>query len=237
MRFKRRPIVRVLLRTLFMRGVRVHQDRIAAAGRPLDGIRRRRGNPSRHRRLQGLRQNFDIVKGMKTTIVVQRFLAPCLQDDFHVFPEPRIGFVAADAEYFHFLAVETATRAPVHAATGEVVQQRHFFRQAQRMVEGGQADAGTDAQVFGGIRDVHAHEVNGRADAVGGEMMFRQPDGIVASTIHDLHAVEGAAVNGGERHAAAGPAKELQYGELHLLVPRRRRIGSANALAIINPRV
>ena len=169
---------------------------------------------------------------METTGVVQRFLAPCLQNDLHVFSEPRIGFVATDAEHFHFLAVESAARAPVHAAAGEVVQQSHFFRQAQGMVEGGQTNAGTDAQVFRGIRDVHAHEVNGRADAVGREMMFRQPDGIVASTVHDLHPVEGATVDGGKRHAAARPAKELQDAELHSLVPCQRRTRSAKALAI-----
>ena len=130
-------------------------------------------------------------------------------------PETSVRVVALDAEYPHLRGVEAPPRAPVDAAAGQVVEQRHLFRQTKRVVEGGEADAGPDPQFAGDVGGVHAHDVHRRAHAVGGEVVFGEPDGIVPGTVHDPNPVQRPVVDGCQRHAATGPTEELEDGELH----------------------
>jgi hypothetical protein len=83
------------------------------------------------------------------------------------------------------------------------------------MIEGRQRYRGADSQALRTRCDVRAHHVYRGADAVGAEVMFRQPDCVVAASLHHIDALEGALVHGLERYAFARPAEELQHGELH----------------------
>ena len=48
--------------------------------------------------------------------------------------------------------------------------------------------------------------------------MLGEPDAVVAGFLHDVDAVEGALVDGGQGDSASGPAEELEDAELHLAV-------------------
>ena len=91
------------------------------------------------------------------------------------------------------------------------------------MVEGGQRNRRPDAQVARAVRDVHAHDMHRGADAVAGEVVLGEPDGVVAGPVHDVDALEGAVVDGRELHAPFGPAEELQHPDLHDQLTRRAR--------------
>src|SRR5262245_13091034 len=54
-----------------------------------------------------------------------------------------------------------------------------------------------------------------RTDAVAGEVVLGEPDGVVAGAVHHVDALEGALVDGLERDPPLGPAEELEHRDLH----------------------
>ena len=53
------------------------------------------------------------------------------------------------------------------------------------------------------------------ADAVGREMMFRQPDCVIARLVHDFHPLEGPLIHGCKGNTPPRPTKKLQYAKFH----------------------
>ena len=209
------PVRAVLLAEFAVGSVGVHEDGVTLAGRPLDGLRRGRCDPHRRMRLlQGLRQDLDVPQAVEPAVIVEALVAPRPQHDIHVLAKAGVRLFPRDAEHLELLRVKAPARAPVHAPARQHVEQGHLFRQPGGMVERGEGDPGPDAQVLRDAGDVHAHQVHRRTDAVGREVMLRQPDRVVARTVHDADPVECPLVYGRKGDAPLLPTEELEDAEL-----------------------
>jgi hypothetical protein len=70
-------------------------------------------------------------------------------------------------------------------------------------------------QFFGARRGIRAHHRNRWTDAVIIEVMFGEPDGVVAAAIHNLDSFQRALVYEGQRYAPIRPTEKLKNAKFH----------------------
>src|SRR5205814_3268030 len=117
-----------LLRKLRMSAMRIHEDRKAAARRPIDCALGGRCHPDRWMRaLHGLRQHFDRVALKVRPLIAQSFLGPSPQHNLDVLPEPCRALVRRDSESRELATCKAASSAPVDAAAREHIKQRDLL--------------------------------------------------------------------------------------------------------------
>jgi len=167
--------------------------------------------------LHGFRQDLDIFKIPEFSVPIEPVTGPCGVDDFDGFVKTSSTFFDGHSKYLELDRIEAPACAPVHAATRENIEEGYLFCEPQRMIEGSQRYRHTNTDVPGLIGDVHAHHVDGGADAVSAEVMLGKPDSIVSRVIHDMNSLHGALVDGGQRHSPFRPTEELEDSELHFL--------------------
>ena len=167
------------------------------------------------RRLERLRQHLDVLVLVEFPLVRQPLIGPGFQHDIDGLMEPRRAFLAGDAERRELTAFEAAARAPVDPAAGQNVQQRHFFRQPQRVIKRRQRHGRADAQSFGPRRRHGPHHVHRRAHGKTGKVVLGEPDGVVAGLVHDGKPLERRFVNRIEWHGPVAPPEKLQNADFH----------------------
>ena len=106
-----------------MGSVRVHEDRVALLGGPVDGVGASGGDPEGRRGLLvRLGQDLDFVEVEVVAVPGDSVLPPGLDDDLDGLSEAGIGLFEFDAENAELGAVEAASGAPVNASAGEDVE-------------------------------------------------------------------------------------------------------------------
>ena len=209
--FEGADVAAALFADLGVGGVRVHEDRVALLAGPVERVVGAGGDPEGRRGLLlGLGQHLDLVEVVVVAVPGDALVAPGFEHDLDAFAEAGVGLFDGHIEGAELGLVEAAPGAPIDAPAGEHVEQRDFLGDAQRVIERGEGDGGADADVLGAVGDVHAHQMHGGADAVGVEVVLGEPDAVVAGLVHDVDALEGALVDGGQGHAPAGPGEELE---------------------------
>jgi hypothetical protein len=78
-----------------------------------------------------------------------------------------------------------------------------------------QRDTSANTNILGLRRNMGSHDMDGRTDAVGAKMMFRQPHGVVTGFIHQLDTVKRAFINLRQWYTPTRPAKKLQNSKFH----------------------
>src|SRR5438445_10614563 len=109
------------------------------------------------RLLHWLRQDLNIFEAIVVAFVIYLFLAAGLENVLDRLLEFCGAFIGFDTEGAKLSLIECAASTPIDAPTGENIEQRDFFGEAQRMVERGERDGGADAKPFGSSRNLNSH--------------------------------------------------------------------------------
>ena len=128
---------------------------------------------------------------MVFAVVAEFGSGPQAQDDVQHF----LGALVPGIEFYLEVAVLVVRRASAHAelqpAMAQQVEHRRLFRQADRVVEGQNADAGADADLLGAGGHVREDGRQRGEDAVPAGVMLRHPDRIEAQLFGELDLLQG----------------------------------------------
>ena len=140
------PVVAQLICDVGMGRMRIHQDREAAAGRPLDRTERTCGDPGRRvGLLSWLRKDFDVLIAVELAFECEALVRPGRQYDFDGFAEARGTLVRRHTEDRHLRRIEAPSSAPVDPTVGQDVEQSNLLSDSEWMVERRECDGGADS--------------------------------------------------------------------------------------------
>ena len=122
-------------------------------------------------------------------LMAEGVLMKGLEQDFHLFLENlpvRLLVQERAAQAFHLPGVIAAADAEGNAALRHMVGHGIVFGQAQRMPHRRDVETAADAQCLGQMRQMHAHhqDVRNAFVAFALEMMFGEPERVVAEPVH-----------------------------------------------------
>src|SRR5580692_11057955 len=139
------------------------------------------------------------------------------------------AFFGCHPECSELSAIETTSRAPVHAPARKDVEQCDLFGQPQRMIKSGERDRRSDPQPPGAGCHLQTHHVHRRTYAERMEVMLREPHRVVAGAFHYFDSLQRALIDRLDRDAPLWPTEELKNACFH------RWMLSARALADLRP--
>ncbi len=132
-----------------------------------------------------------------------------------MFVELVVAVLCGDPENPMLTRIEATAGAPIDPSSRKDVQHRDLLRDAQGVGQRGQSYRCPDSQPLRAVRDLDPHQMDGRADAVAGEVVLGEPDRVVAAGFHQVDPLESAVVDAGDRRFAVRPTEELKGSEFH----------------------